>query len=61
MSDDPALHERRRWYVPKTTRQYVRTKPELPNDAIAARRVDRDPCPYCGVRADIGCKHRGAA
>lgn len=21
-------------------------------------RVDRDPCTYCGVRADIGCKHQ---
>lgn len=20
-------------------------------------RVDRDPCPRCGVRADIGCRH----
>ena len=19
--------------------------------------VDRDPCTYCGIRADIGCKH----
>lgn len=26
-----------------------------------ARRVfDRDPCPKCGVRGDVGCKHRGA-
>lgn len=24
---------------------------------IASRRVDRDPCAYCGVRADVGCKH----
>ena len=23
--------------------------------------VDRDPCPKCGVRGDIGCKHRGRA
>lgn len=23
--------------------------------------VDRDPCPKCGVRGDIGCKHRRAA
>lgn len=21
-------------------------------------RVDRDPCHHCGVRGDIGCKHR---
>ncbi len=23
--------------------------------------VDRDPCTYCGVRGDLGCKHRRAA
>lgn len=23
--------------------------------------VSRDPCPKCGVRGDIGCKHRRAA
>lgn len=23
--------------------------------------VSRDPCPKCGVRADIGCKHKRAA
>ncbi len=22
-----------------------------------ARRVSREPCPWCGVRADIGCRH----
>ena len=31
-------------------------------DRIAnARRVSRDPCPRCGVRGDIGCKHRRVA
>lgn len=24
-------------------------------------RQHRDPCPYCAVRGDIGCKHRRAA
>lgn len=24
-------------------------------------RVERDPCPKCGVRRDAGCKHRKAA
>lgn len=28
---------------------------------IEALRVNRDPCPKCAVRADIGCKHRRAA
>lgn len=23
--------------------------------------VHRDPCPWCGVRADVGCRHRWAA
>lgn len=23
--------------------------------------IDRDPCRYCGIRADIGCKHQRAA
>lgn len=23
--------------------------------------VHRDPCPWCGVRADVGCQHRWAA
>lgn len=27
---------------------------------VDARRVfDRDPCPKCGVRGELGCKHRG--
>lgn len=26
-----------------------------------ARYVQRDPCGFCGVRADIGCRHRVAA
>jgi len=29
--------------------------------AAAAQRVDRDPCPRCGVRRDIGCGHSGRA
>lgn len=24
-------------------------------------RVARDPCPFCGIRTDIGCKHRRVA
>lgn len=29
----------------------------MPGDEIVSRRVDRDPCPRCAVRADIGCEH----
>lgn len=28
------------------------------NDSLT--RVDRDPCVKCGVRGDLGCKHRRA-
>jgi hypothetical protein len=33
----------------------------LSDEEIAARRVDRDACPWCGVRSDVGCKHTQAA
>lgn len=26
---------------------------------VDSLRVYRDPCTYCGTRADFGCKHRG--
>jgi hypothetical protein len=28
---------------------------------VDSLRVARDPCPACGIRADVGCKHRRAA
>jgi hypothetical protein len=28
------------------------------DDEIDQLRVERDPCSYCGVRADVGCRHR---
>jgi uncharacterized protein YjcR len=31
---------------------------ETANDAAAYTRVDRTPCSFCGVRADIGCRHQ---
>lgn len=37
---------------------HVRDPRKLDNDSLT--RVDRDPCPKCGTRADHGCKHRGA-
>lgn len=33
----------------------------LAGEEIIARRVDRDPCPRCGVRRDKGCGHRPAS
>lgn len=29
-------------------------------DQLNERRIDRDPCPRCGVRADFGCAHSRA-
>jgi hypothetical protein len=29
----------------------------IPREEIESRRVNREPCPKCGTRADIGCKH----
>lgn len=39
-----------------------RTQAEIVNDIDAALppAVDRDPCPRCGVRRDIGCSHSRA-
>lgn len=31
------------------------------NSLAELTRVDRDPCPLCGVRGDIGCSHSRAA
>lgn len=28
-------------------------------DRVEALRVSRDPCPKCGTRGDLPCKHRG--
>ena len=28
------------------------------NRMAESRRVSRDPCPKCGVRADVGCRHK---
>jgi len=33
-----------------------RTRPRI-DDSKLGPRVSRDPCPRCGVRADIGCQH----
>lgn len=31
------------------------------DEFIDRLRVNREPCTFCGVRADVGCRHRGAA
>lgn len=30
---------------------------EINDNEIEHLRVDRDPCGFCGVRADVGCRH----
>lgn len=45
---------------PRTTRSVdIDRGPSL--DAIETLRVDRDPCPRCGIRRDIGCSHTARA
>ena len=34
--------------------------PPEPCASFSVLRVERDPCPYCGVRGDVSCKHRVA-
>jgi hypothetical protein len=49
-----------------TTAKFIAERGQLPEKErvrlseaeIAARRVNREACTYCGVRADIGCRHR---
>lgn len=45
---------------PKTRRPGARqSSPASADPADESRpRVDRDPCTFCGVRGDVGCKHR---
>jgi hypothetical protein len=37
----------------RATRRQADVEPEVDD----ATRVNRDPCPRCGVRADLGCRH----
>lgn len=30
-------------------------------EVLLMNRVDRDPCTYCGVRGDVGCRHQRRA
>lgn len=32
----------------------------IEHDRVEGLRVQRDPCPMCGVRGDLSCKHRRA-
>jgi hypothetical protein len=40
--------------VPRNAR---RSSLEIAREKDAGPRVDRDPCPRCGVRRDYGCNH----
>lgn len=49
--------------VPRRTRGpsiHTHARPRPIPDELLPPRVDRDPCPRCGVRADVGCRHRAA-
>lgn len=66
----PISHKRHwRDQPERPKRTYVR-RVALPDDEVGAhfrgdvpldRLVDRDPCWKCGVRADVGCRHRPAS
>ena len=43
-----------------TTRPYTIKRRTVPIVALGEY-VERDPCPRCGVRGDIGCRHRPAS
>ena len=40
-----------------TAGQIIRAQRSFEGETIEALRVDRTPCPRCGIRADIGCAH----
>ncbi|WP_077228576.1 hypothetical protein [Sphingomonas hengshuiensis] len=37
-------------------RRYLRSAVAVPREALPPR-IDRDPCPRCGTRGDLGCRH----
>lgn len=50
--------------VRKSLQYHGRARPESDEPRIDLRsipRVDRNPCPRCGVRGDVGCRHQAAA
>lgn len=57
-----AIYNILRRYGREPARNYQRTTTKAPGerakDLPPERYLNRDPCTYCGVRGDIGCKHR---
>ena len=51
----------RRWLLDADLLQHSSSVDEVPSTFTAPKVVDRDPCFFCGVRADFGCKHNGKA
>lgn len=47
-------------YSTRTNKTARRTRSEIVIEKLFAPRVDRDPCPRCGVRGDIDCGHSKA-
>lgn len=59
----PAIYKRLRRlgtlppYNPRRSAGCTLGPGDIPGDEIVARRIERDPCPRCGTRADHGCRH----
>lgn len=51
----------RRWLLAEGLLQHSSSVDEVPSTFSAPKVVYRDPCFYCGIRADLGCKHNGKA
>lgn len=42
---------------PPVIRGRIEKEPIISHDVSHLPRVSRDPCGFCGVRADVGCRH----
>ena len=42
-------------------RHLTQIEKSLKDEIAETLKVDRAPCPYCAIRADIGCKHQAVA
>jgi SOS-response transcriptional repressor LexA len=50
-------HWRERGIKPAPPKARIAAPPPEPQPVECLTRVDRGPCPRCGVRADFGCRH----
>lgn len=52
------LRRRQLISAPEATRKPASGAAALADVPASAWGIEREPCPMCGVRGDIGCKHR---